>query len=79
LGLKVISYDESQNKHVKITTYLYEVWQKIFWSMESSKEYLLQLVDYREGAEPDDAPDSAASIFREGFKINQPKAWALYS
>jgi hypothetical protein len=78
MGMKVVSYDESQNKHVKITTYLYEVWEDIEWSPDSDGQYMLQVVDYREGASPDDAPDSAASIFREGFKIQRSAAWALY-
>jgi hypothetical protein len=66
-GLSVRTYAEKQNKHLKISTCLFDVWRFLEWAPETDDEYLNQVIDYREGAEPDDAPDSAASLFREGF------------
>jgi hypothetical protein len=66
-GLKVEEYSESQNKHIKICTYLYEYWSKIIWSEDTEPEYMNQILDYAEGEEPDDAPDSAASLIREAY------------
>lgn len=76
-GLRVKDYVERQNKHLKISTRLFEVWRFLEWDPDTDGEYMNQLLDYREGSEPDDAPDSAASLFREGFKTL--KSWALYS
>lgn len=73
-------YAESMNKHVKISTYLYEVWGSIEWDEdETDPEYLEQVVDYREGQEPDDAPDSAASLVRQAFKAGKrlEGIWAM--
>ena len=67
MGLRVKSYSEGQNKHMKISTNLYKFWGRMEWSPESDDEYMAQIVDYKEGAEPDDAPDSAASLIREAF------------
>lgn len=62
-------YAETMNKHVKISTYLYEAWPLIEWDEdETDPEYLEQVVDYREGQEPDDAPDSGASLIRQAFR-----------
>jgi hypothetical protein len=76
-GLRVKRYSENQNKHLKISTYLFDVWPYLEWSPETDDEYMNQITDYREGSEPDDAPDSAASLFREGFPIKR-LATALY-
>jgi hypothetical protein len=70
LGLTVKSYSESMNKHVKIGIYLYPAWKYIEWSDETDEEYLAQLMDYKEGVKPDDAPDSAASLFKQEFSSN---------
>jgi len=69
-GLRVKTYSEGQNKHLKISTCLYKVWRYIEWSPETDDEYMAQVMDYREGSQPDDAPDSAASLFREAFSKN---------
>lgn len=61
----VADYDEKMNKHVKIISYLKRDWHRIVWHPETMPEYLNQIVDYQEGEEPDDAPDSAASLLRE--------------
>lgn len=78
-GLRVRTYAESENKHIKISTNLYEYWDKIYWSEDTDPEYLNQILDYREGSEPDDSPDSCASLIREICKPNKSKSKALYS
>jgi hypothetical protein len=65
--LRVKGYAERMNKHLKISVHLYNVWPYLEWDPDTDEEYMLQAMDYREGSEPDDAPDSAASLFREGF------------
>jgi hypothetical protein len=65
LGVFVKIYHENSKKYVKILTYLNDNWDKIFWHKETDPEYLTQIVDYEMEAEPDDAPDSAASLLRE--------------
>lgn len=73
-GMRTKTYFERQNKHIKISTYLFDVWRHLEWSPETDDEYMSQILDYQEGSAPDDAPDSAASLFREGFsakKINR--------
>jgi hypothetical protein len=66
-GLRVKPYTEGMNKHIKIGTYLYAVWPHVEWSRDTDEEYMSQVTEYREGMTPDDAPDSAASLFREAF------------
>jgi hypothetical protein len=73
-GLRVQAYSETQNKHLKISTCLYKVWKHIEWAPETDDEYMAQILDYREGAKPNDAPDSAASLFREAFHVNKSGA-----
>lgn len=65
-GMWVDTYHEVMNKHVKIVTYLYENWKNIEWAEETDFTYLEMCTDYREKQEPDDCPDSAASLLREG-------------
>jgi hypothetical protein len=66
-GLRVKPYTEGMNKHIKIGTYLYAVWPHVEWSGDTDEEYMSQVTEYKEGMTPDDAPDSAASLFREAF------------
>lgn len=61
----VHTYTETMNKHNKVSTYLYDVWELIDWDPGTHPEYMNQILDYREGSEPDDAADSAASLIRE--------------
>jgi len=74
-GMRVCTYTERMNKHLKISTQLFEVWQFLEWDTGTDEEYLNQVLDYREKSEPDDAPDSAASLLKEAFprksKINK--------
>lgn len=67
------SYHESMNKHLKIVTYLQKEWKNITWDNETDPNYMEQIVDYQEGGEPDDAPDSVASLIRE-FNRGKVKA-----
>jgi len=54
-GVAVSSYSETTNKHVKISTFLLEVWDDITWSEDlTDGEYMSQILDYREKQEPDD-------------------------
>jgi hypothetical protein len=66
-GLRVKPYAEGMNKHAKIGTYLYAVWPYVEWAAETDEEYMSQVIEYKEGITPDDAPDSAASLFKEAF------------
>jgi len=65
--MNVREYPEKENKHIKISTHLYRLWPLIDWDPDTDDEYLEQVLDYREGQEPDDAPDSAASLARVAF------------
>lgn len=59
------TYHENMNKHLKISTYLKRDWEDIYFDNDTDNEYINQIVDYQEGGEPDDAPDSLASLLRE--------------
>jgi hypothetical protein len=79
-GCVVEEYWEDKNKHIKISTNLYPVWEDIDWAPDSDDEYMNQVLDYREGQEPDDAPDSGASLIFKAFPeniVNDKEAWAL--
>ena len=59
-------YRETQNKQIKISTYLYDKWHHIQWDEKSDLDYMNQVLDWTETTKAhDDAPDSAASILRE--------------
>jgi hypothetical protein len=73
-GLYVISYNERQNKTLKISSSLYEAWPDIIWDKDTDPEYLNQVLDWAEGVEPDDAPDSAATLLREKFTTTKKTA-----
>lgn len=63
----VMPYHESMNKDYKIITYLKKVWDNIYWAEDTDPSYIMQVQDYREGQDPRDCPDSAASCYREAF------------
>lgn len=67
-------YHESQNKFIKITTYLRKYWSQIEWLEDTDPEYINEILDYTENAEHDDAPDSAASLLR---KIKGQSDWLI--
>jgi hypothetical protein len=50
------------NKQHKIQTHLLHHWQNLVWDINCDRTYRNQVLDYQEGAEPDDCPDSAASL-----------------
>lgn len=57
-------YHESENKYIKISTYLRKWWNNIVWLEGTDREYIQQIMDFTEDAEHDDAPDSAAVLCR---------------
>lgn len=64
VGLYGKNYHESQNKYVKISSFLKKNWNNIYWLDDTDPEYMNQVLDYTEHAQHDDAPDSAASLLR---------------
>lgn len=64
-GLRVSTYHESENKHVKITTYLKFNWKDVIFVEGTDEKYINQICDYNENAEHDDCPDSLASLIRK--------------
>lgn len=63
-GLKVGTYHESQNKFVKISSYLKFEWSNVVFVEGTDKKYIEQICDYNEDAPHDDCPDSLASLIR---------------
>lgn len=80
LGASVVPYPEHENKHVKIVTYLKEIWPKVVFVNGTDPQYIDQICDYTEDAEHDDAPDSAASLARVmlGKRRNEGYVSKLY-
>lgn len=68
LDMKVGTYNEHENKYIKIVTYLKGRWCDIIFTEGTDPEYIKQITDYYEDAEHDDAPDSLASLIRAKFK-----------
>lgn len=68
LGIRVVTYAESMNKHIKIATYLKAIWPDVCIVEGTDDEYLDMIIDYTEDAEHDDAPDSAACLARLFYK-----------
>ena len=67
-GIPAKEYHESQNKYIKIATYLRAEWSNIQWLDITDPAYMTQILDYTENADHDDAPDSAASLIRQTKK-----------
>ena len=63
-GEPVSMYDEHENKYKKIATYLRKWWKNVVILDGTDQAYLEQIMSYAEGAEHDDAPDSASCIAR---------------
>ena len=74
-GERVVTYHESMNKFVKITTYLKSVWPDVIFISGTDEEYINQICDYNENAEHDDAPDSAASAVRRVWQKKDESAY----
>lgn len=68
-GVRVSTYHESQNKYIKITSYLKFQWKNVVFVEGTDEEYIRQICDYSEYAEHDDCPDSLASLIR----VMEPK------
>lgn len=64
MGLRVVTYHEDTNKHVKIVTHLYKIWKDIIFVEGTDKAYIEQICDYTEDAAHDDAPDSCSCCAR---------------
>lgn len=67
MGMPVKTYQERQNKYVKIATHARCAWDRLMRLDDPSPEcaaYWDQVMDYAEGAEHDDAPDSLACAIR---------------
>ena len=64
MGQTVRLYDEHDNKFKKIAWYLRKWWPNIVFLEGTDKQYIEQIMAYNEGAEHDDAPDSAAVVCR---------------
>ena len=60
----VFTYNEHENKYIKISTYLRKYWSNVVIMAGTDSEYLDQILDYTDAAEHDDAPDSASSCCR---------------
>lgn len=63
-GMHVIGYHEDQNKFIKISSYLYDEWQNVYFVNGTDDEYIEQICSYTAEADHDDAPDSLASAIR---------------
>lgn len=70
---RAVSYHESMNKFLKITTYLKNEWSKIEFVEGTDEDYINQVTDFNENAEHDDAPDSLACICRLLYNKNDSK------
>lgn len=79
-GIRVATYNESTNKHIKIATYLKAIWQDVVIVDGTDEEYIDQICDYTEDAEHDDAPDSAACLARLLYKkANRPEYESIFN
>ena len=58
------TYHETQNKKIKILTYLKQCWPNIVFMPGTDPAYIRQITEWTENAEHDDAPDSAATMCR---------------
>lgn len=67
-GLRMVTYHENTNKHLKISTYLKAVWEYVVFVSGTDDEYIEQIIDYSEDAEHDDCADSAACLARRLYK-----------
>lgn len=59
------TYHEKMNKHIKISTYLKENWNRVYFCEDTDPEYIAEVLDYNEHAPHDDCPDSLASAIRQ--------------
>lgn len=69
-GERANTYHESENKFIKIVTYLKWEWSNVIFVEGTDEAYIQQILDYNEFAEHDDAPDSLASYIRKLYGVN---------
>lgn len=72
-GERVVSYSETMNKHLKITSYLKAAWKDVYFLESTDPDYINEILDYNENAEHDDAPDSVASLIRNVYFSSDKK------
>lgn len=63
-GERAIKYHESENKFIKITSFLKKEWNNVVFVDGTDDAYIEQICDFNEHCEHDDAPDSLASCLR---------------
>lgn len=63
-GFSARTYDERENKHIKISTFLRKWWGNIVFLDGTDKSYVAQILSYTEDAEHDDSADSASVVCR---------------
>jgi hypothetical protein len=73
----VKNYNTTVNKHIKIVDNVLKNWNSIYLADDCSDEYALQIADYTEGEEPDDAIDSLAALIMESKIIGGRKSIAI--
>ena len=76
-GVKVATYTETQNKYIKITSYLKFEWKDVIFVNGTDKEYIDMICDYNENAEHDDCPDGLSSLLRIYQKKKQRQAESI--
>lgn len=65
VSFHVEMYHENMNKDTKIQNYISEFWDRLVFTDDCDDQYIAQVLEYREKQEPNDAPDSLASLLRE--------------
>ncbi|ATN95032.1 terminase large subunit [Leptospira phage LE4] len=63
-GGNVVAFPTKENKHIKIVSTVKKHWKNIRWAHDTEEDFLNEVLDYQEGQEPDDAPDSVAMLIR---------------
>jgi hypothetical protein len=64
LGVRTVEYSETQNKFLKIVTYLKGAWPDIIFCEGTDESYINQIADFTEDAEHEDSADSLASLIQ---------------
>lgn len=67
-GLRMVTYHENTNKHLKISTYLKAIWDRVVFVDGTDADYISQILDYSEDADHDDCADSASCLARRLYK-----------
>ena len=79
-GLTVSTYNEHQNKYIKIVSHLKFEWSDVIFTKGTDEKYINQICDYNENAEHDDCPDSLASLIRiQGRRKNETMDDLIYN